>query len=108
MHLDLVSRLESQMAQLSFSEQLWLLERLVQRLRMQSDGPDPRDAQLAAMAEDPDIQRELRCIEAELTPLQPQGGDAADALFALMATLPSAPAATQGRVSEHVNAHLYS
>jgi hypothetical protein len=61
-----LERLEADISQLSLSDQLWLIERLVQRIR-QRTLPDQAtlEGQLAAMASDPDIQRELRCIEAE-------------------------------------------
>jgi hypothetical protein len=58
--------LEQQARQLSAEEQLWLIERLVRHLRaVPSAGPVAADADLAAMAADPEIQRELRAIERE-------------------------------------------
>ena len=61
-----LERLEADISQLSLSDQLWLIERLAQRIRQRTlpDQP-PLESQLAAMASDPDIQRELRQIESD-------------------------------------------
>ena len=61
-----LERLEADISQLSLSDQLWLIERLAQRIR-QRTLPDQTtlEGQLAAMASDPDIQRELRQIESD-------------------------------------------
>lgn len=59
--------IESDINQLSFLEQVQLLERLAQRIRRQTERRQSIDDQLAAMAADPDIQRELRQIEAEFS-----------------------------------------
>jgi len=58
--------LEKRIAELSPEEQLWLVERLVHRLRKSN----PLDNiawknDLAAMAADPEIQRELKQIDEE-------------------------------------------
>lgn len=61
-----LERLEAELDDLSWSEQLWLLERLARRLRERTtSAPHGLDHQLAAMADDPDIRRELREIAAE-------------------------------------------
>jgi hypothetical protein len=59
MNLAVLSQLEERIHQLSLAEQLWLIERLAQRLREQLIVQSPFEQQLAAMADDPDIQREL-------------------------------------------------
>ena len=68
MNLAVLSQIEAHIDQLSLAEQLWLLERLAQRLRAQMIVHSPFEPQLAAMAEDPDIQRELQRIEEEFAP----------------------------------------
>ena len=61
-----LERIEADISQLPLSEQLLLMERLAHRIRQRALPPQPDfDSQLAAMASDPDIQRELRQIEAE-------------------------------------------
>jgi hypothetical protein len=61
-----LERLEAELDELSWSEQVWLLERLARRIREQSlTSTIDADDQLAAMADDPDIQRELRQIAEE-------------------------------------------
>ncbi len=51
---------------LSVSEQLWLIERLVHQTRRNSEPQVPDSTnQLALMAADPEVQRELQNIEAE-------------------------------------------
>jgi hypothetical protein len=62
---DLV-RLEAAIEQLPFSDQLWLIERLANRIRQRSEtAPVTIERELEEMANDPAIQRELREIEAE-------------------------------------------
>jgi hypothetical protein len=61
-----LERIEADLDQLSLADQLWLIERLAQRIRHQAQPHQSLpESQLAAMASDPDIQRELREIEAE-------------------------------------------
>ena len=65
MNADL-GRLEAAIDQLPFSDQLWLMERLARRLRERTQlPPDSRERELEEMANDPDIQRVLREVEAE-------------------------------------------
>jgi hypothetical protein len=73
MNLTVLSQIEARLDELSFAEQLWLLERLAQRLRAQMIVHSPLEQQLAAMAEDPDIQRELQRIEEEFAPAAADG-----------------------------------
>jgi len=59
---------------LPISEQRELIERLVARLNEQSlDQKGDLDDQLARMAVDPDIQREMREIEREFTLAESDG-----------------------------------
>jgi hypothetical protein len=73
MNLAVLSQIEEHIHQLSLAEQLWLLERLAQRLREQLIVQSPFEQQLAAMADDPDIQRELQRIEEEFAPAAADG-----------------------------------
>jgi hypothetical protein len=61
-----LTEIERRLDDLSLDEQLRLLERLAARVRRQAaDRTNGGDAELAAMAADPEIQRELRAIEEE-------------------------------------------
>ena len=61
-----LDRLESAIDQLSFTEQLWLMDRLAQRIRDRLPRlAGVRDQELEAMAQDPAIQREMLEIENE-------------------------------------------
>ena len=61
-----LSEIESEFARLSPEAQLSLLERLVHRARVAVSGRrDTWEADLAAMAADPEMQRELSRISAE-------------------------------------------
>jgi hypothetical protein len=61
-----LDRLETAIGQLSFTEQLWLMDRLFQRIRERTFRlTGVQDKQLETMAEDPAIQRELREIDNE-------------------------------------------
>lgn len=61
-----LERIEADLDQLSIVDQLWLIERLAQRIRHQAQPHQSTlESQLAAMANDPDIQRELQEIAAE-------------------------------------------
>ena len=73
MNLAVLSQIEARIDQLSLAEQLWLLERIAQRVRAQMIVHSPFEPQLAAMAEDPDIQRELQRIEEEFAPAAADG-----------------------------------
>ena len=59
-----VQELEKTIHRLTAEEQLWLIERLVHRLRNKAAETE-MEAGLAAMAADPDIQREIREINEE-------------------------------------------
>jgi hypothetical protein len=61
-----IMQLEETISHLSLKEQLLLLERLIQRLRQHLFATeDNRNKQLAAMANDPQIQQELKLINEE-------------------------------------------
>jgi hypothetical protein len=70
-----LSQIEAHIAQLSFTEQLWLLERVAQRLRTQGAPQSVCDHQLAAMADDQEVQQELRSIEEEFAHAAADGLD---------------------------------
>ena len=62
--------------QLSFSDQLWLMERLAQRIRERLPRiPSVQHQELEAMAHEPAIQRELQDIEAEFAMTEHDGLD---------------------------------
>ncbi len=65
MNLSVLSQLEGRIHQLSLAEQLWLIERLAQSLRAQLFTQNTFEDALTAMAADPEIRRELQCIEEE-------------------------------------------
>jgi len=73
MNLSVLSQIEERIHQLSLAEQLWLIERLAQRLRTQLIPQTMVEDVLATMAADPDIQRELQCIEEEFAPAAADG-----------------------------------
>jgi hypothetical protein len=71
---ELLTSLERQARQLSPAEQLWLIERLVHSLRQRSTNAQPSiEQQLAQMAADPEIQRELRDIAGEFAVTEADG-----------------------------------
>ena len=75
MNASLLERIETEINQLAFPDQLWLLERLIQRIRKRTVPTQPAalEAQLAAMAQDPHLQRELKLIEAEFAYTEADG-----------------------------------
>ena len=71
-----LERIETDIAELSFAEQIWLMERLAHRIRQQTLRPLlVKDDDLAAMAADPAIQSELRYIQAEFVVAELDGLD---------------------------------
>lgn len=69
-----LAQLEDGFKQLSTSEQLWLIERLVHHVNDAAlKQPSDVDAQLALMATDPQIQTELRRIEREFSYAEADG-----------------------------------
>jgi len=73
MNLSTLSQIEAHITQLSLDEQLWLIARIAQRLRAQLVAQSPSDAQLAAMAADPEIQNELQAIAEEFASAEADG-----------------------------------
>jgi len=68
------SEIESEFARLSTEAQLNLLERLLHRARVAVSGrQDTWEADLSAMAADPEIQRELSRIHAEFSATEADG-----------------------------------
>jgi hypothetical protein len=69
-----LSEIENEFARLSPEAQLTLLERLVHRIRVAvSANRDTWEADLSAMAADPEIQSELSHINAEFAPTEADG-----------------------------------
>ena len=74
MNAMMIEQIETEIQQLPFPDQLWLVERLIHRLRVHTQVMRPsRESQIMAMANDPDIQRELRAIEAEFAGTEVDG-----------------------------------
>src|SRR5262245_35182248 len=72
-----LERIETDIAQLSLSEQLWLMDRLVHRLRHVGLSPlIVQEDALVTMAADPAIQHEIQQIEAEFALTELDGLDA--------------------------------
>jgi len=68
------NEIESEFARLSPEAQLSLLERLVHRVRVSAcDRQENWDAELSAMAADPEVQRELNHINAEFRATEADG-----------------------------------
>jgi hypothetical protein len=65
MNLSALSQIEENIDQLSLAEQLWLIERVAQRIREKLVAQSRLDQQLAAMAADQEMQHELRSIEED-------------------------------------------
>lgn len=77
MNMPVLSEMEDSLTRLSLAEQLWLMERLVQHIRertVTATSVAPSN-DLAAMAADPQIQRELRLIEEEFALTEADGLD---------------------------------
>ena len=70
-----LSEIESEFARLSPAAQPSLLERLVPRARMTVAGGETWESDLAAMAADPEVQRELSRINAEFGVTEADGLD---------------------------------
>jgi hypothetical protein len=68
-----LSRLEREITQLAQDEQLWLIERLAHRLQRTGTRQSEGESELAAMAADPEIIRELRAIDREFAIAEADG-----------------------------------
>jgi hypothetical protein len=76
MNNSIVTQIEDGFSQLSIPEQLWLIERLVHRVHEATlNNRSDFDQQLALMANDPEIQSELRNIEWEFSHAEADGLD---------------------------------
>ena len=73
MHASVLSQIEERITQLPIDEQLWLIERVAQRLRESMRNQRAFEAQLVAMATDPDIQREIHQIAEEFAVTEADG-----------------------------------
>lgn len=73
MNVATLSRIEESIYQLPLDEQLWLIERLAQRIRNNIVVQSNFEAQLRAMANDPEIRQELQLIEEEFTVTEVDG-----------------------------------
>jgi hypothetical protein len=73
MHTSILAQIEERITQLPVDEQLWLIERVAQRLRESMRKQQAFDAQLVAMAADPDIQHELHQIDEEFAETESDG-----------------------------------
>ena len=73
MNFPALSHIEECITQLSVDEQLWLIARVAQRLHVQLVAQNALDAQLTAMASDPEIQNELRAIAEEFAHTEADG-----------------------------------
>jgi|GEM_PF-6985259 len=67
MNQTVLSNLEKSIFQLPTDEQLLLISRVAERLRTQSENIIDFEAQLISMANDEDIQLEIRSIERDFT-----------------------------------------
>lgn len=64
MNMPTLSQMEDRISRLSLDEQIWLMERLVQRIKENTvDRKSHLENDLIAMANDPEVQSELREIE---------------------------------------------
>lgn len=75
MNLSALSQIEEHIDQLSLAEQLWLIERVAQRIREKLVAQSALDQQLAAMAADQEMQQELRSIEEDFAHAAADGLD---------------------------------
>jgi hypothetical protein len=75
MNLSALSQIEENIYQLSLAEQLWLIERVAQRIREKLVVQSTLDQQLAAMAADQEMQQELQSIEEDFAHAAADGLD---------------------------------
>ena len=73
MPTSVLSQIEERINQLPIDEQLLLIERVAQRIREEMAKQHAFEKQLAAMAADPEIQRELRKIDEEFAVTESDG-----------------------------------
>lgn len=76
MNMPILSEMENNISKLSLKEQLWLMERLVQRIRANTAYLENQfEDDLVAMANDPQIQDELKKISEEFAYADADGLD---------------------------------
>jgi hypothetical protein len=75
MKMMVLSQLEENIYELPLEEQLWLMERLAQNIRNIMATKQDIEMQLVAMANDPEIQKELQMIEEEFALAEADGLD---------------------------------
>jgi hypothetical protein len=73
-----LSEIEEKINRLSLQERLWLIEKLVRRLREDANSSASTAArdlilQLTAMANDPEVRAEMQKIEQEFEPTESDG-----------------------------------
>jgi hypothetical protein len=68
-----LAQIEERISQLSFAQQLWLIERVAPRIREQLVTQSTFEHQLAAMTADLEIQQEPQRIEEEFAPIAADG-----------------------------------
>ncbi|MEI7642891.1 MAG: hypothetical protein WCJ55_01160 [Chloroflexales bacterium] len=72
-----LAQIESDIELLSLSDQIDLMERLIRLVRQRAVQPLASDENLALMAHDPDVRREIVAIDAEFAPTELDGLDSA-------------------------------
>lgn len=66
MNMPILSQMDDRIGRLSLDEQLWLMERLVQRIKENTVNRTSQfENDLVAMGNDPEVQSELREIKKE-------------------------------------------
>lgn len=76
MNMPILSEMESSIGKLTLKEQLWLMERLVQRIRANTVQLENQfEDDLVVMANDPQIQEELQKISEEFAYADADGLD---------------------------------
>ncbi len=74
MNVSNLERIEADVRQLTLAEQAWLMEQLAKSIQEQIRRQEQSvESQLALMAGDPEVQRELRLIEAEFAGTESDG-----------------------------------
>jgi hypothetical protein len=69
-----LEHLDKEIQQLTLSEQVWLMERLAHSIRSKTERQEHLiETQLAAMAADPNIQREITNIQREFASTESDG-----------------------------------
>jgi len=76
MNMPVLTQIQENINRLSSDEQLWLIEWLAHRVREKAVTRNVWEKQLADMAADPEIQSELRKIDAEFALAETDGLEA--------------------------------